>query len=125
MRCKGLSSLQVDQEFPQQIELPAPDGGFGARLNDFHRACESVEYATTASRKPARSAAPDGIRFCFRTTEHADMFLARFGGERLKACAGPEPALARIGMSQSQKLKTDHNRAVVRLHSNRTNEGKR
>jgi hypothetical protein len=88
-RRKGEITLSIkNREYPHQVELPIPPGGFGKRFDEmtaFHRDLGVPEiYGSAGLERKWRF-----IRRCFTSEVAADAFTARFGGERLTLSAKP------------------------------------
>ncbi len=81
-----------ERQFPRIVELPVPNGGFGALMAAFaafHQERSVVEHRGRGSQRDGKYY----IRWCFETSELAEAFMAVFGGRRLinDSRFGPQP----------------------------------
>jgi len=85
MKRKGeITSRQVDRDFPHQIEMRIPDGGFGAALHGLQALCSGLGGRSRLVGRLRRiELGDDAVRWCFKAPEDAATFRARFGGENL------------------------------------------
>ena len=72
---------QIDRNYRYRVAVRIPVGGLGAELTAMHAFADALtpDYTT----RPDRRDAGDFTRFCFVDLEHADLFEATFGGERI------------------------------------------
>jgi hypothetical protein len=75
------SKRQIDRNYRHQVAVRIPLGGLGAELTAMHAFADALtpDYKT----RPDRRDVGDFTRFCFVDPEHADLFEATFGGERI------------------------------------------
>jgi hypothetical protein len=80
------SDRRIDRDFPHQVAVLVPDGGFVARLMAMNSFCTThamrYNYKTRAD-LGGRNPPSRYFRFCFADPAHADAFMAEFGGERI------------------------------------------
>jgi hypothetical protein len=50
-----------------------------------HDACRGLDYQTRGIGQKRIETGRDGVRFCFKSSDEADAFKTKFGGERLTA----------------------------------------
>jgi hypothetical protein len=93
---------QIDRNFPHRVEMRVPGGGLGFALEGIHAFCRKGSSGTRNVGRLRRIAlGADAMRWCVKTTEDADAFQARFGGERL-----PPLTLTRIRRGAYARPKT-------------------
>jgi hypothetical protein len=74
----------IDRDFPHQIELRIPRGGFGSALHGIYEFCQAFDYKTRPVGRERRIAiGDDAVRWCFKSPEDAATFQVRYGGEKL------------------------------------------
>lgn len=80
-RARGQPSRQmIDREYPYQIEMPVPEGGFGTRLDEMHLFHIQVGVVP----RTGKGRYDEGVHYltwCFRDPQHASAFQTLFGGE--------------------------------------------
>ena len=78
-----ITKRRIHRDFPHQVAILIPVGGLVARLMAMHKFCDtrSMPYKTHADLRHDPLA--EFVRFCFAVSEHADAFIAEFGGERI------------------------------------------
>jgi hypothetical protein len=71
-----------ERDFPNIVELPLPDGGFGARIDEFEAstACAEFKAGTVVVNRRDEQ---EYVRWCFASVTDADDFAQRFGGSVL------------------------------------------
>ncbi len=79
-RRKGeITKSQIDREYPHQVELQVPDGGFRKRLDEMRQFGILFDYKT----RPETRRPQFYTRWCFKESVQADQFKNTFGGERI------------------------------------------
>ena len=86
---KGEETKQSkNRDYPFQVEMQVPEGGFGRRLDEMHAQAKQVATPDRLGYSGYRNnGRHDGIRdwslWCFKSQDEADRFHERCGGRRL------------------------------------------
>jgi cell wall assembly regulator SMI1 len=83
------SDRRIDRDFPHQIAILIPEGGFVAQLMALNLFCTRHAMPYNYKTRAAVPGRPHYFRFCFADAAHADAFMAEFGGERRSPAAAP------------------------------------
>jgi len=85
-RKRNITVYANERNFPFVVQIAVPDGGFGSKL-------EAINAWHRYSKNKQRRGRPQSLgekkfwRWCFKSSETAEQFSRRFGGELVPAMA--------------------------------------